>query len=528
MPLMGALYVGSSGLRTSQNALNTTAHNMSNMGTQGFTRQQVLLGTMEYTTLSVNPKSVADQQIGGGVYYSKVRQVRDEFLDKRYRQEFGRSNFYQVTSETFNEVENLLGEMDGVAFQGIYDDLWKSVQELSKDPGNAITQGLLVQYSSVFLTRAEAIYEGLTKYQDNLNTQIKLTVDTINDYGKQLFELNDRIRRIEGGGLEEANDLRDVRNQILDELAGYVDITYHENADSSVSVRIEGNDFIGRNSLYEIGLQEDIATGYYTPFWIVNAKTSLDREGNTVYDIEGARLFDLKRPISSDINTDVGKLKSMLLARGDHHATHEDLSDATPEDLEYYNKVISPSVLMNIEAEFDRLIHNVTTKMNEVLNSPNFENPWELFVEKAEDGGRFILGNIQVNPLLMESPSLLSFKKKDGQIDHAKADALKEVFTREDEDNRLNPTAQKRTTLEKFYEDLVSQVANYAYVAYGIYESQEITVESADAAREQIVGVSSDEELTNMIMYQNAYNASSRYINVIDEMLEHIINTLAV
>lgn len=522
MPLMGALYVGSSGLRTSQNALNTTAHNMSNMGTQGFTRQQVLLGTMEYTTLSVNPQSVANKQIGMGVYYSKVRQVRDEFLDKRYRQESGRNAFYQVSAETFSEVENLFGEMDGVAFQGIYEDLWKSVQELSKDPGNAITQGMLVQYSSVFLTRAEAVYEGLTKYQDNLNIQIKQAVDTINEYGKQLVELNDRICRIEAGGRETANDLRDLRNQILDELAGYVDITYQENADTTVSVRIEGNDFVNHDSFYEIGLQEDMATGYYTPFWVVNAKASLDREGNTVYNIDGARVFNLKREISSDINTDVGKLKSMLLARGDHHATHEDL-----EDLEYYNEVISKSILMNIEAEFDRLVHNVTTKMNEVLNSKDFENPWELFVEKAEDGGRFILGNIQVNPLLLQEPSLLSFKKRDGKIDHEKADALKEVFTREDDDNRLNPTSQKRTTLEKYYEDLVSQVANYAYVAIGICEGQEITVESADAAREQIVGVSSDEELTNMIMYQNAYNASSRYINVIDEMLEHIINTLA-
>lgn len=523
MSLMGALYIGSSGLKTSQNALNTTAHNMSNMDTQGFTRQQILLGTMEYTTLSVNPKAVARQQTGMGVYYEKVRQVRDDFLDKTYRKEVGRSAYYQVSSETLNEVESLLGELDGVAFQGIYEDLWKSVQELSKDPGNAITQGMLVQYSSIFLTRAEAVYNGLVKYQDNLNTQIKIAVDTINDYGKQLVELNDRIQRIEAGGIEEANDLRDTRNAILDELATYANIEYRENADTTVTVRIEGNDFVKKDGFYEIGLQTDIATGYYTPFWIINAEASFDRDGNKVYDIEGAKLFDLTRPISSENNTDIGKLRSMLLARGDHHATHEDL-----EDVEYYDKTVSKSVLMNIEAEFDRLIHNVTTKMNEVLNSDDFENPWELFVEKAEDGGRFILGNIQVNPLLLQEPSLLSFKKADGKIDHEKADALKEVFTREDDDNRLNPFAQKRTTLEEYYEDLVAQVANTAYVAQGIFEGQEMTVESADAAREQIVGVSSDEELTNMVMYQNAYNASSRYINVIDEMLEHIINTLAV
>ena len=82
MPLMGSLYVGASGLQASQNALNTTAHNLSNVDTTGYTRQQVQLSARPYVTLSVNPKSVSDQQTGLGVVYSRVKQVRDYFLDK--------------------------------------------------------------------------------------------------------------------------------------------------------------------------------------------------------------------------------------------------------------------------------------------------------------------------------------------------------------------------------------------------------------------------------------------------------------
>ena len=77
-----------------------------------------------------------------------------------------------------------------------------------------------------------------------------------------------------------------------------------------------------------------------------------------------------------------------------------------------------------------------------------------------------------------------------------------------------------------YYTDLVAQVANSGAVYRSIYENQTTTVEATESAREQVVGVSSDEELSNMIRFQNAYNASSRYINVISEMLEHIINTL--
>ena len=82
MPLMGSLYIGSSGLQTSQNALNTTAHNLSNVDTTGYTRQQVQQSNRAYVTLSTDPKSIANKQTGLGVTYSRVKQVRDYVLDK--------------------------------------------------------------------------------------------------------------------------------------------------------------------------------------------------------------------------------------------------------------------------------------------------------------------------------------------------------------------------------------------------------------------------------------------------------------
>ena len=77
-----------------------------------------------------------------------------------------------------------------------------------------------------------------------------------------------------------------------------------------------------------------------------------------------------------------------------------------------------------------------------------------------------------------------------------------------------------------YYNNLISQVANTGSVLRGISENQTMTADNVSAAREQVLGVSSDEEMSNMIMFQNAYNASSRYINVISELLEHVIMTL--
>ena len=549
MPLMGSLYIGQSGLQTSQNALNTTAHNMSNADTVGYVRQQVLLGTRIYNTIKVDFEAVSNQQIGLGVEYSKTRQVRDYFLDKTYRQELGRQEFYTVSRDALEEIEFLLDEMNGEAFQNSLDNLWISVQELTKDPSSAVTQGLLIERCSEFLERADSVYEGLKNYQSNLNQTVKNKVDTINDHAKKIKALNDQIRMIEVGGFEEANDLRDARNQLIDELAGMGNITYSEDNEGNICIQLEGEDLVKRDVVYEIGLDVDPETGFYTPFWIHNAPFTLDSDGKRVYNIENAKLFDMEQVISSDINTDVGSLKSTLIARGDHVANHTDLTD------ENYTNSISQSVIMNVQAEFDRLIHNVTTTMNKILAEAAdaaYEagdttylrdangNPIQIFQKIAtaaydadgnlipEDENNinslYTIDNLKINQKLMQRPTLLGFVREDGSVDFDTMTKMKQAFMAES--NTLNPYVKKYSNFVDYYGDLISQVANSGSVYESILTNQQETVDSTFSAREQIIGVSSDEEMTNMVKFQNAYNASSRYINVIDEMLEHILNTL--
>ena len=206
----------------------------------------------------------------------------------------------------------------------------------------------------------------------------------------------------------------------------------------------------------------------------------------------------------------------MLVARGDHRADYTDLQDA-----DAYNETVSSSILMNVQAEFDNLVHNIVTKFNEVLenaaekegapylrnedgtiiqlfqriSSDTYDENGKLIREDLSAGKEntlFTISNLVVNPDLVKEPTKLGFVKNDKKEDYA----------------------------------IVSQVANTGAVFKSIYENEETTVSSTDNARQQVVGVSDEEELSNMIKFQNAYNASSRYINVIDQLLEHIINTL--
>ncbi len=567
MPLMGSFYIGVSGLQTSQNSLNTTAHNVSNADTTGYTRQQILTGTSVYNTLQSDTRAVAKQQIGLGVVYSKTRQVRDTFLDDTYRREVGRQGFYNISSDALTEIEYLLDEMNGESFQESINDLWVSVQELAKDPASAVTQGLFVERCSEFLARANSVYDGISDYQKSLNVTVVDNVDRINKIADSLKTLNDQIRNIECSGIEQANDLRDQRNALLDELAGLANISYSEDLDNTVWVQLEGEDLVRGEIAYKMLTYEDPKTGFVTPFWEKNAKYEYDENHNKIFSQEEAKkaeVFDMSRVISSDLNTDIGSLKSVLLARGDHKANFTDLLE------ENYTNQVSQSVCMNIQSEFDQLVHNIATTINNIISETAIAakelnpsstylldesgNPIQIFQKIASDGygsspvltanadgtytytvdyiaedqdineTLYTVTNMQINAKLLQQPTKLGFVTADGSVDYTTMERIKDAF--EAEDSTLNPNVKKKSSYIDYYSDLVSQVANSGYVYKSILDSQDKTVGATDSAREQIIGVSQDEELTMMIRFQNAYNASSRYINVVSEMLEHIINTL--
>lgn len=556
MPLMGSLYIGASGLQTSQNALNTTAHNLSNVDTKGYSRQQALQATREYNTISFNKRGVSDQQLGLGTYYSKVKQVRHYFLDQAYRKEAGRSAFFETYATSLEEVETLLGEMQGASFGAALSDLWTAVQSLANDPADSVGKGLLVNRASVFLERAQSVYAGLSSYQDNLNLQIKTNVDKINAYGKQLKYLNDQVRKVETGNVETANDVRDARNQVLDELSKLAKISYDEDMNGNVWVQIEGVDFVTKDQVYEIGMEQDVETGFYTPYWTQNAKTTIDASGNKVLNIEGAKLYNTSQKITSVGNTDIGALKALILNRGDKRADYTDLDDSVYDHT-------NTSTIMKVQAQFDAMVHNIVTKMNELIADASDAStgylcetdaagnviPIQLFQKKGtvgydpamagtpgydadgymlEDPTKpdtlYTLENLKLNPMLVSEPTKLDMLKPDGSYDYDLGAALKKAF--EEEVYTLNPEVKTPCSLKGFYDSLVIQVGSSGSVFRSMAETQETELESITFAREGIMGVSSDEELSNMIKFQNAYNAASRYINVVDEMLEHILNTL--
>lgn len=627
-----SLSIGVSGLKASQNAINTTAHNLANVNTAGYVRQQAVFSDTSYQTIGRN--GIYINQTGIGVDLSEVRRVRDVLLDKAYRQENGRQSFYESQYKAIAEIEELFGELEGVTFEEYLEDLRTAVQEVVKEPLSQVHRSSLVESSVAFITRANSIYDGLVTYQNTLNKEIQNMIDRINYLGDTIHTLNKKISAVESGGVEHANDYRDQRDNALDELSGLVKIRYSEDTNGVVTVKVEGVSFVTDNSVNHMGtatLDADKDSDLITPVW----PHLLD---NPVYNLE--------MPVSTKKNTDIGALHGYLLARGNCTADYTDIpnpddyvggadspayklalerakhdgtgvvpdpadyegaksSAAYERDLKTYRAEIEQSSIKTVMAEIDQLVNSMVTAVNDIL-CPNttaddiagkmnvaadqfigktYEYPagsgktyeitentmffdptqagygcgdnsrvqgTELFSRAHTD--RYIeinvtdkdgnaqtlyvynqynefgneslysLGNMSLNEAVLQDYTLIPLSTKDGGEDRARAEALGEAW--DNASLKLTPDYNTQKAFMEYYTEFTGQIANAGKLYENMIDYQEDLTHGVDEERLRITGVSSDEELTNLIKYQAAYNASSRYINVIDEMLEHLVTRL--
>lgn len=588
----GSLYVGSSGLRAHQNAMNVVANNLSNIDTNGYVRQQVIFEDMNYNFFG--NAAISQQFTGLGVSIGDVIHARDQFLDQSYRLESGRAAFYASQYDATSEVETLLKEIGtGESFAVAVNDLYEAFAEFAKDPSDTVHLNLVSQKASLFISRAQGVYDGLKAYQTNLNSKITNDVNRINEIGKEIYSLNLDIQKIEAGETETAMTLRDQRDALLDELGKLAKITYKESPDHIVSVKLEGVDFILESQVYSIGTHLDRETGFVVPYWNQLSEPAAD----DYYEVFNTSAIDAVS------NNDVGEVKSLLLARGNKVATYMDIVNLNSYQ---YDKGISNSVMMNTEAELDSMIHSLVVAINDLLspitkfsdsayNDPTLAysteddgngNTIQYLETKDENGeivkiyantkvldvGNAILGSdgelpphelfsrngcerytrttdaagnvyyvyneedpldtsicyttksLSVNKDVIEDSSLIPHILKNGDIAYTMAEDIYNLW--EDKNYILNPNDTTPCSYSEFYTKFVGELSTQGSIYKTTSESLKGTVDTIESNRQAVVGVSADEELTNLIKFQNAYNASSRYINTVSQMIDYLLTSL--
>ncbi|PKM94913.1 MAG: flagellar hook-associated protein FlgK [Firmicutes bacterium HGW-Firmicutes-1] len=542
MSSISSLSAAVSALMSSQTALNTTAHNLANVNTPGYVRQQVLMKDNSYMNLGQN--GTTGFYVGLGVDVQQIRQIRDRFLDQAYRQENSRQGFYAAQNNAIEEIETILGETEGESFSKVLNNLWQSLNEISKNPDGLETRGALVQNAVLFINRANLISNQLNSYQDNMNSQVMDMVKEINHIGEQINDLNGIIVKAELSG-GQANDYRDQRNSLIDKLSTMVDVNYKEDLKGNVLVQIEGMEFVSIGGYNKMGIAaaEPFST-LVKPIW-----THLSGTNNDV--------FDYATPINTENDNDKGKLKGLLLGRGTRAANYTDM-----QNLATYQSNIKPSIIMNAQAQFDNLVHGVVTMMNNVI-APNIEilpatvpptyeldtvnAPYgldgsqgiELFSRKSmtrytagvyndEDPANtyslYSAGNIAVNQAILDDYDKICLSGT--MMDLSDNTFIQKMITKWQEPfSAIEPGLTSKLNFNAYYNDYISVIGNNGNSVYNKMSNQEQMVIQINNQRSSRMEVSSDEELSNMIKFQHAYNAAAKVVSTLDQMMEQVVKS---
>lgn len=521
-----------SGLFAAQRALDITGHNIANVNTKGYTRQRL-------EQSASNPIKVPGGQgmLGTGVDTTAIHQLRNDFLDYKYRDESSTLGFWDAKADGLDFIESIMNEPSDTGITTVIDKLFESFQELSKNPDNLTTRALVRQRATAFTNSISHMYNQLEKMAVDLNFDINSMAKKINTYGEQIANLNDQILKSELDG-SNANDLRDQRNMLIDDLSKTIDIEILEvrNPDNpkhnKMVIKVAGKPLV-----------------YHKDFTGLKVETKQSK----FFDEEVDKKIDFyniewKDGTSFDFTNIGGELGGLLSLRDGEGLKDE---DGNPGKFPYREKGI-PYYIKQLN-EFVNVFANEINKIHlegyglDGKNGRAFftvggvGTPTDANIEYDANGkiipGVYVAGvlntgthdefwkinasNIKIAAEL-ENPNNIAASKekdllpKDGSI-------MLDII-----ELRHKTGMFKDGKPEDFIKSLIGTLGVDAEEADRNALNQGILLHEIENRRQSISGVSQDEELADMVKFQHAYNASARMMTTIDEMLDIVINRIGI
>lgn len=226
------LNIGQSGLYAYQSALDTTAHNITNAETEGYTRQ--VMGQKAARALRMNSTY---GMAGTGVSITGVTQMREIYYDEKYWSNNKLYGEYSGKSHYMTEIENYFNEVNEDGFTTTYNSFYDSLEELQKNPSSSTVRTQVINYAKSLTEFFNSLSTNLKSVQEECNFEIKNQADQINSTAQQIAALTKQIVTLEVQG-GKANDLRDQRALLIDELSQIANISVTEKAVGSSSVGV--------------------------------------------------------------------------------------------------------------------------------------------------------------------------------------------------------------------------------------------------------------------------------------------------
>lgn len=559
--------IARSGLYTAQSQLNITGHNISNVDTAGYTRQRLSTAAKvvaeSYTQIALSHLSCTGQ----GSEALGVDQVRDLFLDATYRDENAGTSYWKTTENQFYMVEQIFDSVleDEDSSASIYNTLANFATALSnvtKEVSSKDIRQTLVE-SGIALTESfNYVYGKLAEQHSNVNTNISTTVDEINDIAEEIANLNYQIFGYELTGAQ-ANDLRDQRNLLMDDLSELTGYDYYENEKGHMVISMGGTDLVngydvrklavynGADNQLDLLNNEVIIGKQYQVVWTDHlGKPSVSLQDR--FTLDGGRLqayFDIRDGLTEDTGG-IPYTVSMLndLAR----QIAEDVNEVSRQGWTLpYTDADALNVGGNIVHH--SMVDDGTGKMVARVDLGEYVMETSIAKQTAKDGTEYypsVQGvdifeagstpdysqvnakNFSLSSAVLATPYAIgcsSEKVLSPHEDYTDENQLMGnnlvindvlgLFNKTNELGLPDNFSSKLTTL-------VTSVATTQKHNKNMNDAQQTRLDAIEEQRQSNSGVSLDDEMSDMVRFTHAYNASARILTAVDEELDTLINKM--
>lgn len=558
------LEVAKRGMMAQQTALYTTSQNIANANTPGYSRQRVnFVQTEPYPAASMNRPQIPGQ-MGTGVEAGSIERVREQFLDVQYRNENNKLGYWDSRSTALSRLEDVFAEpSDTDGLSAVMNEFWQSLQDLSVNPENEGARSVVLQRAQGVVDTFHYLSNSISDIQGDLGNQISVGIKDVNSILKQIAELNQQIGEVEPNGYL-PNDLYDERDRLVDQLSSYLNVKVEKMPSGGNALDIAegqykitlldangnpvkdsgGHDvtLVNGNQFNQLGFSTE--DGKYTsvvsgPIKNIEVYTTPNDPSQTESDpVVGNEVASIDFYTSGNVNFSQGKLRGLMESYGYQTSTD---ADGNP---------IVAGIYPEMQDKLDQLAYTFGTLFNTVqklgfdLEGNPASKDFFTNLSTIENAA----SNIQLNSDLQTKDIAASSNGLPGDGKNAinlgnifSMDLSKDITLEGVKNSDGTPVILSvgkdpgdidvpitTSTINSFYEGIIGGLGVASQQAQRLSNNSNSLVQSADERRQSVSSVSLDEEMTNLIKFQHAYNAAARNITVMDEMLDKVINGMGV
>ena len=568
--------IGRTGLSNAQFGLDVTGHNIANLDTDGFTRQRIVSTAYDPFATIGRFAPVGEGLVGGGVRVQILEQVRSAFLDRRFRTESTAHAFWETRTQSLSYIESYFDNVnEKTSINYSMAEFFKAMTIVAQDPVAGAPRTLMQTAAMDLVQQFNMIYQGLIDFQNVENKAVETKVGDINRISEHIVELNKAIYGFEITGMI-ANDLRDKRNLLVDELARYVDIEYREYPDmfghSMFEIRVAGSILVDHDRFHTLNIayvenvlgpgEERMAMPYWAGLDGDDPLSHLDMSR-----ITGGMLkahIDMRDGLGGTVdNRDKGvpyyvemmnNLARALVqeVNSQHIQGWSDHPFGSNTNILFFDTegLMDTSVYPPVPVSIQDFIfyYDDSDPPVRLVPQPDYLAPG--FDESAEDFGskrleipdhilrQITAKNINLSAAIQDSAYNIAASSVEigrpvnngdsvelQRGNNVNMNRMYDLFRRTGITVFNDPTLRRDVgSFDDYGTTIRFDVANTLHSAKQTGETARILTLAAENQRTAIAGVSLDEEMVGLVKYNHAYNGAARVITAMDDALDRLIN----